>query len=122
MPPKQVEVGVRKLNKYRKALRKVADLVAELESFQELLTDTKLFQELYPDTVLGEGLYECVQRSASKIAALNDLIASTPFNLSKVSGDNHARIVWVRYKQSLLGLRNDLQILRMDLGGPNRTR
>lgn len=70
--------GVRKLNNYRRAPREVADLVTELEIFQELLTDIKLFQELYPDALFGKGLYECVQRSASKIAALNDRVASSP--------------------------------------------
>ena len=107
--------GVRKLSSYRKAPREVADLLSELESFTEILTDIKSFTDLYPDAMFSEGLYECVRGSASKIAAINDLVASTPFKLSSLSDDNHARIVWVRYKQTLLGLREDLQVLRMDL-------
>lgn len=107
--------GVRKLNHYRKAPHEVADLLSELENFQKILTDVKFLIELYPDALFGEGLYECVQGSASKIAAINDLLASTPFNLSSLNDDSHARIVWVRYRQTLLALRNDPQILRMDL-------
>ena len=107
--------GVRKLSSYRRAPREVADLLSELDSFQDILTDIKSFIESYPDALLGEGLYECVQGSATKIAAINDLVASTPLNLSRLSDDNHARVVWVRYKQTLLSLRNDLQVFRMDL-------
>lgn len=108
--------GVRKLSSCREAPRELADLLSELQSFQEILTDEKLFIELYPGAVFGEGLYECVQRSAAKISAINNLVASEPFNLSRLSDDNHARIVWVRYKQTLLSLRDDLQVSRMDLG------
>lgn len=107
--------GVRKLSSYPKAPREVADLLSEMEHFQKMLTDMKMFRELYPDAVFAEGLYDCVQGSASKIAAVNDLVASTPFKLSNLSDDNHARIVWFRYKQTLLRLRNDLQVVRMDL-------
>ena len=107
--------GVRKLSNYHKAPREVADLLSELESFTEILTDIKSFTDLYPDAMFSEGLYECVQGSASKIAAINDLVASAPFKLSNLSDNNHARVVWVRYKQTLLGLREDLQVFRMDL-------
>ena len=108
--------GVRKLSSYRKAPRELADLLFELETFQGILTDIKLFNELYPDAVFIEGLYACVQTSRAKIAAINNLVASNPFKSSKLSDDNHARFVWVRYKQTLLGLRDDLQVSRMDLG------
>lgn len=108
--------GLRKLSSYRKAPRELADLLSELQRFQGILTDLKLFIELYPDAVFGEGLYECVQGSAAKISAINNLVASSPFNLSRLSDDNHARVVWVRYKRTLLSLRDDLQVSRMDLG------
>ena len=107
--------GVRKLSHYRKAPREVADLLSELENFQKILTDVKFFTELYPDAMFGEGLYECVQRSASKIVAIKDLLASTPFNLSNLNNSNSARIVWVRHRQTLSALRSDLQVLRMGL-------
>ena len=106
--------GLHKLSNYRKAPREVADLLFELDRFQDILTDIKSFTVLYPGALQSEGLRECVQGSAAKIAAINDLVASNPFSLSRLSDDNHARVVWVRYKQTLLSLRNDLQVLRMD--------
>ncbi len=107
--------GVRKLSKCRKAPRELADLVSELESFQNTLTDIKSFTELYPNARFSESLCQCVQGSASKITAINDLMASNPFKLTKLSDDNHARVLWLRYKQTLIDLRDDLQKLRMDL-------
>lgn len=107
--------GVRMLSSYRKAPRELADLLSELQISQEILADVKLFIELYPDAVFRKGLHECVQGCAAKIAAINHLVASNPFKLSKLGNDNHARIVWVRYKQTLLSLRDDLQVSRMDL-------
>ena len=107
--------AVHKLSNYRKAPREVADLLSELENFHNMLTDIKSFTELYPQAVFGNGLDECVRGSASKIAAINDLVASTPFKLKNLSDDNHARIVWARYQQTLVDLRKDLQVLRMDL-------
>ena len=108
--------GVRKLSSYRKAPRELADLLSELESFEEILTDIKAFSDLYPNATFSDGLIECVQFSASKIAVINDLVASNPFKLARLSDQNHARVVWVRYKQTFLTLRGDLQVLRMDLG------
>lgn len=108
--------GVRKLSRYRKAPSELADLLSELEMFQDILSDVRLFTEIYPDILFSDGLHECVQGSASKIAAINNLVASNPFKLSKLSDDKHARIVWVRYKQTLLSLRDDLRVFRMDLG------
>ena len=108
--------GVRKLSSYRKAPRELADLLSELESFEEILTDIKAFSDWYPNATFSEGLIERVQFSASKIAAISDLVASNPLKLAKLSDENHARVVWVRYKQTFLGLRDDLQVLRMDLG------
>ena len=83
--------GLRKLSNYHKAPREVADLLSELESLQNILTDIKSFLQLYPDAVFSEGLYECVQGSASKITAINDLVTSPPFHLSRLSNDNRAR-------------------------------
>lgn len=108
-------IGLRKLSSYRKAPRELADLLSELETFDKILTDIKAFSDLYPNATISEGLIERVQFSASKIAAINDLVASNPFKLAKLSDENHARVVWIRYKQTFLGLREDLQVLRMDL-------
>ena len=93
----------------------MAELFSELERFQEILTDVKLLTENFPDATFSEGLYECVQGSASKITDINNLVASNPFKLSKLNDENHARVVWVRYRQTLLTMREDLHVLRVDL-------
>ena len=108
--------GLRKLSSYRKALSELADLLSELERVQQILSDIKSFLDLYPDAVFSEGLYECVLGSASKIEVINNLVASNPFKLSRLSDGNNARIVWMRHKQTLLSLRDDLRVSRMDLG------
>lgn len=107
--------GVRKLNRYRKAPSEINDLASELEDIQALLTDIESFTKSYPRALYNESLHECVRRAAPKIVAINDLLASTPFNLSRLSDDNHARALWVRYKPTLIAFRDDLQVIRMDL-------
>ena len=108
--------GLRKLSSYRKAPSELADLLSELERVQQILSDIKSFLDLYPDAVFSEGLYECVLGSASKIEVINKLVASNPFKLSRLRDVNNARVVWMRHKQTLLNLRNDLRVSRMDLG------
>lgn len=107
--------GVRKLNRYRKAPSEIDDLASELEGIQALLTDIETFTKSYPHALYNESLHECVRRAAPKIVAINDLLASMPFNLSRLSDDNHARALWVRYKPTLIAFRDDLQVIRMDL-------
>ena len=108
--------GLRKLSSYRKAPSELADLLSELERVQQILSDIKSFLDLYPDAVFSEGLYECVLGSASKIEVINNLVASNPFKLSRLRDINNARVVWMRHKQTLLNLRDDLRVSRMDLG------
>ena len=108
--------GLRKLSSYRKAPSELADLLSELERFQQILSDIKSFLELYPNAVFGEGLYECVLGSASKVQVINNLVTSDPFKLSRLGDGKNVRVVWVRYKQTLLSLRDDLRVSRMDLG------
>ena len=108
--------GLRKLSSYRKAPSELADLLSELERFQQILSDIKSFLDLYPDAVFSEGLHECVLGSASKIEVINNLVTSNPFKFSRLSDGKNARVVWVRYKQTLLILRDDLRVSRMDLG------
>ena len=107
--------GLRKLSSYRKAPSELADLLSELERFQQILSDIQSFLKLYPDAVFNQGLYECVLSSASKVEAINNLVTSNPFKLSRLS-DGKNRVVWVRYKQTLISLRDDLRVSRMDLG------
>lgn len=108
--------GLRKLNSYRKAPSELADLLSELERFQQILSDIQSFLELYPDAVFNQGLYECVLGSVSKLELINKLVTSNPFKLSRLSDGKNARVVWVRYKQTLISLRDDLRVSRMDLG------
>ena len=108
--------GLRKLSSYRKAPSELADLLSELERFQQILSDVQSFLEVYPDAVFNEGLYKCVLGSASKIEVINNLVTSDPFKLSKLSDGTNVRVVWMRHKQILLSLRDDLRVSRMDLG------
>ena len=106
--------GLRKLSSYRKAPSELADLLSELERFQQILSDIQSFLQLYPDAVFSEGLYECVLGSASKVEVINKLVTSDPFKMSRLSDRKNAQVVWVRYRQTLLSLRDDLRVSRMD--------
>ena len=107
--------GLRKLSSFRKAPSELADLLSELERFQQILSDLQSFLALYPDAMFNEGLYECVLGSASKVQVINNLVNSDPFNLSRLGNGKNVRVVWVRHKQILLSLRDDLRVSNMDL-------
>lgn len=106
--------GLRKLSSYRKAPSELADLLSELECFQQMLSDVQSFLELYPHAIFNEGLHECVLGSASKVKVINNLVASDPFKLSRLSNGKNVRVVWLRHKQILLNLRDELRVSRTD--------
>ena len=107
--------GLRKLNNFRKAPQELEDLALELESIKSLLQDVEHFLELNPLLVQSGGLAQSVRYAASKITKINKLLESGPFALLKLSNAAQGRLVFVRYKDRLQSLRDDLRVVRQDL-------
>lgn len=107
--------GLRKLNNFRKAPQELEDLALELESIKSLLQDVERFLKLNPLLVQSGGLAQSVRCAASKITKINKLLESRPFALLKLSNAAQGRLVFVRYKDRLQSLRDDLRVVRQDL-------
>ena len=107
--------GLRKLNNFHKAPQELEDLALELESIKSLLQEVEHFLELNPLLLQSEGLSQSVRYAASKITKINKLLESGPFALLKLSNATQGRLVFVRYKDRLQSLRDDLRVVRQDL-------
>lgn len=107
--------GIQKLNNYRKAPKELEALASESESIQAFLKDIVSFVELNAHTLYSQSLFDCVQRASSKFAESNKLLASTPFNLSKLNNTRQAQLLWALNRQRLVTLRNDIRIIKTDL-------
>ena len=107
--------GIQKLNSYRKAPKELEALASELESIQAFLKDIVSFVELNPHALYSQSLFDCVQRASSKFAEINKLLASTPFNLSKLNNARQAQLLWALHRQRLITLRDDIRIIKTDL-------
>ena len=107
--------GLRKLNNFHKAPKELKDLALELESIKSLLQEVEHFLELNPLLLQSEGLSQSVRYAASKITKINKLLESGPFALLKLSNATQGRLVFVRYKDRLQSLRDDLRVVRQDL-------
>ena len=107
--------GLRKLHAFRKAPQELEDLASELESIKSLLQDVEHFLELNPLLLRSGGLSQSVRCAASKITTINNLLESGPFALLKLSNASQLRLVFVRYKDRLKSLRDDLRVVRQDL-------
>ena len=107
--------GLRKLNTFRKAPQELEDLALELESIESLLQDVKHFLELNPLLLQSGGLSQSVRCAASKITKINKLLESKPFALLKLSNAAQGRLIFLRYKDRIQSLRDDLRVVRQDL-------
>ena len=107
--------GLRKLNTFRKAPQELEDLALELESIKSLLQDVEHFLELNPSLIQNGGLSQSVRCAASKVIKINKLLEPEPFARLKLSNAAQGRLVFVRYKDRLRSLRDDLRVVRQDL-------
>ena len=106
--------GLRKLNTFRKAPQELEDLALELESIKSLLQDVEHFLDFNPLLLHSGGLSQSVRCAASKITKINELLESEQFALLKLSNAAQRRLVFIRYKDRLQSLRDDLRVVRQD--------
>ena len=107
--------GLRKLDAFRKAPRELEDLTLELESMESLLKDIEHLVDLYPTLSYSGNLSSSVLSAASMINEINKLLVSVRLKRLNLSDAAQARLSFVRYKDRLRALRDDLRAVKMDM-------
>ena len=107
--------GLRKIKQCWKAPQEIDDLVLEIESLQSTLRDVAAFVDTANSTLYSESLSQPVTRASSMIDSIVALCSSTPFRATNLSDANRARLVWLRHKNEIKSLLENLKIVRIDL-------
>ena len=108
--------GLRKLDRLWRGPQELQDLLLEVESIERLLADISNFATRDESFLCCDALLQCVERAGEKLDQVNRLIASVPTKILKLGEAGRARLIMLRYRDRIECLRNDLRVVRMDLG------
>ena len=112
------EAGIQRLRKAKqlwKASIAINDLVLEVQNLQSTLRDVAEFVEAAESVLYSKSLSEPVDRASLIIDSIDALFTSPPCSLTRLSNENHSRLVWLRHKNDIRGLFEDLKLVRLDL-------
>ena len=108
--------GVRRLCESRGAPEDLRLFRAELESLQQLLENIRTFSLQRPSDTFGVLLDGPLKQAEKSINSVNQVLSSTAFGISRVSPVTQAQLTWLRYRDKILALSEDIRNAKMDLG------
>ena len=112
------EIGIQRLRKAKQLWKvhlAINDLVLEIQNLQSTLRDVAAFVEAAKSVSYSQSLSQPVDRASSIINSIDALFSSPPFSLTRLSNKNHSRLVWLRHKNEIKTLFEDLKLVRLDL-------
>ena len=107
--------GIRRICESRKAPEELHQFRVELEGLQQLLENVRDFGLQRPPNDFGVLLDEPLQRVEKSIESVNRILNSKAFGVSMFSPAAQARATWLRYRNRLLSLSQDIRNAKMDI-------
>ena len=108
--------GLRRICESRKAPEELHQFRAELEGLQQLLENVRAFSLQKPPDQFGVLLDEPLKRAQRSIDSVNHILNSTTFGVSRFNTAAQAQVTWLRYRNRLLALSQDIRNAKMDIG------
>lgn len=108
--------GLRRVKQCWKAPQEIDNFVAEIESLQSTLHDVATFVKAARSLRYSETLSQPVNRASLILDSIVALFLSPPFHTTHLNDANRARLIWLRHKNDIKGLFENLKIARTDLG------
>ena len=107
--------GIRRICESRKAPEELDQFRVELEGLQQLLENVRDFSLQQPPDSFGVLLHEPLKRAEKSIESVNGILNSTTFGVSMFSPAAQAQATWLRYRNRLLALSQDIRNAKMDI-------
>ena len=108
--------GLQKLDRIWSGPQALQDLVSEVEDVERLLVDISDSATQNSQLSCWDALLQSVECAGEKLDQISRLVTSVPAKVLKLGDAGRARLVMFRYQDRIKCLRNDLRVIRMDLG------
>ena len=107
--------GLRKIKQYWGAPKQIDKLATEIESLQCLLHRVSAFVESSDSCPYSEDLSQPVERAGSIVESFTNLVLSPQSRDAHACNIKGARLTWLRHKNDILELFDQLKIVKSDL-------